>query len=183
MVLFEPPPQREECEDHFSARPLSAVGSIVSWSVASDWSCSFAAHPGAARHFVARDLDKIARGARSDTASLFQLFDRSEVERALALDPYLRKFKDAGDFGPCEFTLLGYETEWALYDLLPKGEAAVRLGLGHGCEVMRGNLTVIGLILHPKPEVAPSIERAARDRLLMRYLAPNGADPDSEGSP
>ncbi len=178
MQIFEPEPQRDDCEASSFEQPVSAVGTIVSWSVGEYWDCSHAAHPGARRYFVARDLEKTARGLRDDSASIFRFFDRAEVERALAADPYLSRFRDAGPLGPCEFSLSGYAVRWAIWDRQPGGQVQVRLGLGHGCEAMRGNLTVIGLTLHPKPEVVGAIERAAQDGLLMRQLAPGAGAPD-----
>ncbi len=169
FVIYHDDLASVDCDHEFSGQVLSVVGAIVSVYEQFYADCG-GAHPSATQHFRTVDLTKLRRGDLDPSANLFDFFDESEVTQAMKVDPYLMRFRDA-DL-PCEYSLLGYETEWAIYDR--EGDrVGVRLGLPHGCEVMRGRLTEIGLTLTPKPNFEKSVITAANSGHLMRQLAPN----------
>ncbi len=169
-TIFPRSPPHADCYEEHSGQVLSVVGPIVSYYAFHAAECAHAAHPSEVTAFYAVDLRKIANHEVDPSASLFEYFERAEVEEALASDPFLKRFRDADS--PCEYSLYSYDTHWAVYE--KKGaRVGIRLGLPHGCEVMRGRLTQIGLLLTPKPAFQQPIDLAAKAGHLMASLAPN----------
>jgi hypothetical protein len=164
LVLWEPPKKEKGCDEGVNGDVLSVVGTIVSFDLSAGGYCEGAAHPYAVRHYVVKDL---ARNGKE--VSLYDFFDKAEVQRALDADPFLRKEKDDED-APCRFTLEGFEKSFAFHHV-EGDKVAVRVGLTHGCEVMRGNLTQLGLLLTPKPDLLARLEAAEKSGTLMKTLA------------
>jgi len=111
--------------------------------------------------------------ARSDHSPevgvpLYEFFDRSQVERALQNDPFLRKSEKDKDSN-CVFMLEGFERSFAFHHL-QGNQVAVRVGLTHGCEAARGNLTQLGLLLKPKTEFLAELRAAEKAGTLMNRL-------------
>jgi len=61
---------------------------------------------------------------------------------------------------PCEYAFYGLLTSFAFYDA-KDGRVAVRIGLSHGCEVARGNLTQLGIWLDVPDSLREDLARAA----------------------
>jgi len=175
VILYEQPNQSEDCDyNELRGRVLSVVGSLVSFETTSGWYCQGNAHDGAVARFATVDLNTGAevdiRQFVSDTTVLAALKQDSLVNNALiGRDPDdLRSLIDQAD-GGCAVSFLLLATSFAFYEL--RGDRiAVRFGLGHGCEVMRGALNEIEIEL-PFP-MGLDVEEADAKGNLMNNLAP-----------
>lgn len=176
VVLYEQPEQFEDCDyNGLRGRVLSVVGTLVSFETSRGWSCQGAAHAyGAVAHFNTVDLDTGAavdiRSLVPDATIVAALKQDGLVSKALnGRDPEdLRSLIGQAD-GGCAVSFLSLATSFAFYEL--RGDKiAVRFGLEHGCEVMRGVLNEIEIEL-PFPEGLDFEEADARGQ-LMNNLAP-----------
>ena len=175
IVLYEQPGPSEDCDyNELRGRVLSVVGSLVSFETTSGWYCQGNAHNGVVASFSTVDLDT---GTEADirqfvpeTTIVAALKQDALVANALnGRDPDdLRGLIDQAD-GGCAVSFLSLATSFAFYEL--RGDRiAVRFGLGHGCEVMRGALNEIEVEL-PFPSGLDVEDADARGR-LMNNLAP-----------
>jgi len=159
----------EGCDTSRSGRVLSVVGTLVSFEIEEGGLCEGAAHSFASHRFRVVDL---ARGAEPEgsAVSLYELFDRRDVQRALAADPFLRQHPEGKDWeSDCGFTIQGFEYSFAFHHV--HGDTvAVRVGLTHGCEVARGNLTVLGIVLKPRRDFLAQLKAAENAGTLMDRL-------------
>jgi hypothetical protein len=152
--------ERKKCEDYsFSARILSVVGSFVSYYLSEGGYCG-GAHPFEVRTFMTIDL---ARGGH--TVALSELFDRHELEDALNKDPWLSKARAEQD--GCTYSESDLTGHHFAFHHLKDDKVAVRLGLPHGCEVMRGSFTELGLYLTPPEWLRKQLVAADKARLLL----------------
>ena len=175
VILYEQPEQSDGCDyNELSGRVLSVVGSLVSFETTRGWYCQGNAHPGKSARFHAVDLDT---GAEVDIRSLVEdasivaaLKQDGLVSKALnGCDPEdLESLVEQAD-GGCAVSFPRLATSFAFYE--PRDDkVAVRFGLGHGCEVMRGALSEIEVEL-PFP-IGLDVEGADAKGQLMNSLAP-----------
>jgi hypothetical protein len=160
--LWSPPKPRKGCDEQRSGRILSIVGTYVSFESQGGGFCQGAAHPYAFTQYVALDL------ATGKPVSLYKLFARKEVAAAIAADSFLKQEANDPD-AECRFTLIGMETSYAFLELAG-AKVAVRVGLSHGCEAMRGRVTQLGLLLTPKPDLLVKLQAASQAGTLMNKL-------------
>lgn len=162
VALWSPPAPEAGCEEERSGKLLSVVGTLVSFQKDGSGYCQGAAHPWAVSSFVTIDL----RSGKE--VSLYELFGKAEVDAAMAADPYLKKAKDDPE-ADCKFSLGGFDKSFAFVDV--KGDrVGVRVGLTHGCEALRGNLTQIGLLLKPSAALLADLKTAAAAKTLYTHL-------------
>lgn len=160
------------CSLEASIRVLSVVGALVSVHESESGYCEGAAHPYAVQTFRALDMRR-----QAERAKLTDWFPKAEVYKALMGDRIVQKA--LGGQKPKTLDALlkaldGYQSDDCAYgfsdDLLTrfafhhlKGkQVAVRLGLTHGCEVNRGQLTQLGLYLPIPPALEAPLRRAER---------------------
>lgn len=175
VVLYQQPVPSEDCDyNELTGRVLSVVGSLVSFETSSGWYCQGTAHGGAVARFSTVDLETGAavniRSLVPETAIVAALKQDGLVNEALdGRDPEdLRSLIGQAD-GGCAVSFLLLATSFAFYEL--RGDkVAVRFGLGHGCEVMRGALNEIEIEL-PFPG-GLDVEEADTRGHLMNNLAP-----------
>jgi hypothetical protein len=177
--LFDRPTSEPGCEGELGLRLLSVVGSIVSYELSEGTTCENAAHPSAITLYAAVDAAHPAQKVR-----LTDLFADSDVLRALMADAVVKrhlpktppKTTDAlvqalAESNPeCEYSFgPDLPTRFAFHHL-EGSRVAVRIGLSHGCEVARGKLTQLGILLPVPPSWKDALERAnARtEGFLMR---------------
>ena len=164
---------------------LSVVGSVASYEETTSWYCTGAAHPSAYTTYRAVDASRPQAPAK-----LTDWFPEQEVRAALLADPLVRKALTAARVRtpPARLTALVQtlseapsECEYAFSDdLLTRfafhhlegGKVAVRLGLSHGCEVMRGRLTQLGILLPIPERLKAPLAQAAAGR--QGFLADRG---------
>ncbi len=162
VVLWSQPKPEPGCTEERSGKLLSAVGALVSFQKDGNGYCEGAAHPWAASSFVTVDLRS------GKPVSLYDLFGKAEVDAAVAADPFLKKAKDDPE-ADCKFTLADLDKSFAFVDL--KGDrVGVRIGLTHGCEAARGNLTQIGVMLKPNAALLADLQAADSGKTLYKHL-------------
>ncbi len=175
VILYEQPDTSEECEyNEIEGRVLSVVGSLVSYETNSGWYCRGNAHPGQVVLFRTINLNT------GEEVDIRQLVSEKVIVTALSQDSLVSKALDGRDpedlqnlidqaDGGCAVSFLSLATSFAFYELRDD-RVAVRFGLGHGCEVMRGAVNEIEIEL-PVP-TGLNIEKANADGNLMNSLAP-----------
>jgi hypothetical protein len=174
------------CEADDATQVLSVVGPIVSREDSYAGNCPGTAHPFASRTYSTFDL------RTGKEADLRDWFPEDAIRKALLGDRLVQKALDVDHPGlPTLTTLLvaldGTQSPDCLYffekDMVKhfafhhvKGnQVAVRIGLTHGCEAARGNLTQLGIYLPIPKALAGPLARAAagREGFLMER-APKG---------
>ncbi len=162
VVLWSPPKPDKGCTEESSGKLLSVVGALVSFQRDGNGYCEGAAHPWASSSFAVIDL------RTGKAVSLYDLFPKAEVDAALAADPFLKKSKDDPE-AECKFNLADFDKSFAFVDL--KGDhVGVRIGLTHGCEAARGNLTQIGVSLKPNAGLLADLRAADAGKTLYKHL-------------
>ena len=177
--LIAIPKSEPGCEGDLSVQILSVVGSIVSYEEFEGTTCEGAAHPSAITFYAAVDAAHPGRKLR-----LTDLFADADVLRALMADSVVQRHapKAAPRTAAELVTALSAsqaECEYAFEkDLLNRfafhhvegDRVAVRIGLSHGCEVARGKLTQLGILLPVPPKLKDALDRASSrtEGFLMR---------------
>ncbi len=162
VVLWQQQRPERGCTEEHTGRLLSVVGALVSFEENGSGYCEGAAHPWASSNFATIDL---RTGQR---VSLYDLFDRADVDAAMAADPFLKKSKGDPD-ADCKFTLEGFDKSFAFVDF-KDDRVGVRIGLTHGCEAARGSLTQIGIKLLAKEPLLSDLRAADAARTLYKHL-------------
>jgi hypothetical protein len=163
----DPPDTVVDADDHRA--PLSLVGPYLSLEH-SAWSYwPGAAHPSAYSAFEAIDLR-----APDQPLALDQIFAAAEIRAALLADRVVRQYvkekppntlpellETLGHADtPCEY---GFGEDmlqhFAFYDVVGD-KVAVRIALSHGCELARGNLTQLGLLLEVPAALKADLARS-----------------------
>ncbi len=178
VSLFPPLPKLDpdpefRCEYEWGLIPLSWVGPYLSYRQENYWGCMKTAHPGMLTEFQVKDLR-----APSKAVSLNQLFPDSQILKALLADavvikalqkaPNKRKYNSTSELlaalnegnGECEY-YFGKDmlTHFAFHHIAGQ-QVAVRIGLSHGCEAARGNLTQLGILLPIPPALKAPLQQA-----------------------
>jgi hypothetical protein len=170
------PQGKSGCEQSRELSVLSLVGTIVSYQQADDVSCPGTAHPAAQTRYQSLNL---ARPAQPPL--LTDLFSEASVLKSLLAEPTIRAA--LRDLNPAKLPsttrqLVALLTQWSgacdysfPKDLLSRfafhhlegGNVAVRIGLSHGCEAMRGKLYPLGILLPiPKAMRLPLMKAQSR---------------------
>lgn len=180
--------EAKRCNDaDESYRVLSIVGALVSFENVFGGDCG-GAHP---QEFSAWTAVDAARGAQP--VSLATLFPEGAILRALLADRLVKKalqgqrvpesldallkalawMKGGGEPEGCAYTFGEDLLQHFAFHHVEGGQVAVRIGLSHGCEVMRGNLTQIGILLPiPAGLIADLASAASREHgFLMKDAA------------
>jgi hypothetical protein len=168
-----------DAENQISSYEIaSLVGPFLSVAESLYWEGG--AHPGHLARLVTVNLDT----GRSPVL-LTDIFPEKDIVRALLKDRFIRKhatgrlpgtLDDIRNLdGGCE---VGFDliNESFVFHHVRGDEVAVRIGLPHGCEAMRGTYTELGVYLPIPPPLAGSFGRAERNRTLGRHFRarPNG---------
>jgi hypothetical protein len=171
MAQAESLPAVTEASSGSTYAPLSMVGPYLSLEVASGGYWPGAAHPSAITIFEVVDLGDTGR-----RASLERIFPEADLLSALLADKIVQT--QLGDSGPrpktlaalvkalaesdnpCEYSFAtDLLSHFAFYDVVG-GKVAVRIGLPYGCEVARGNLTQLGILLDIPAGLKADLARA-----------------------
>lgn len=147
------------CEAERSVRLKSWVGTLVSFEQEDHWNCLTTAHPGAYTQVKTYNL---TTGA---PLKLTDIFPDKQVLQALLADKIVKKNLSPGSsgqfsssqqlvdylthngVGECAYTFGSDSLTNFYFHHIRNNQVAVRLGLSHGCEAARGNLTELGLYL------------------------------------
>jgi hypothetical protein len=170
---------------------LSVVGSIVSYEEFEGTSCEGAAHPSAITLYAAVDAAHPGKKPR-----LTDLFPDADVLRALLSDAVVKKHapktppkttealvKALESSDPeCEYSFGGDLLNRFAFHHVEGQKVAVRIGLSHGCEVARGKLTQLGILLAVPPALQQALERASTraEGFLMRDQAAVSAGKETQ---
>ena len=189
IKIFQDEKGETEEDGYIDNTMLSVVGTVVSYS--SEWYSEGGAHPSYGKSYSTVDLSKVdpaktdAAGSRNPAADLSELLGKKTVFRQLARDPSVKasisgEFSEiGGEAGPEPKSLgellkvadggcrarMGENllTDFAFLHRLGGRTAVVRIGLTHGCEVMRGEFTELDNLYFRIPDaLAEDFERAVR---------------------
>ncbi|MCP5419899.1 MAG: hypothetical protein H6970_07105 [Gammaproteobacteria bacterium] len=168
--------QWDNAKSTFSGKILSIVGPYISYQGESEGYAEGAAHPWNNVYYKTIDM------RTGKAVKLTDLFDEREIFQALSNDSViaaalhdktpenLAELLQATD-GGCDFYIGEESLSHFAFHHLQKNQVAVRLGLSHGCEAARGNLTQIGFYLTVPDNHRKQFEQAQTDDLLMSGLA------------
>ncbi len=170
------------CEAERQVQLKSWVGTLISFEQSDNWNCIATAHPGAYSQIKTLNL------VSQSPLKLTQIFPDSQVLKALLADPIVKKYLpvkpprfrssqhlmdylvDKGT-GECAYTF-EQDSLSAFYFHHTKGnQVAVRIGLSHGCEAARGQLTEIGIYLTLPQAWQKNFQQAAQRK--AGFLAQN----------
>lgn len=161
------------CEAERQVKLKSWVGTLVSFEQADQWNCVATAHPGAYSQVLTYNL------ATQKPLQLTAIFADQQVLKALLADKLVKKHLPAKlprfassqalinhlaqtGTGECAYTFAEDSLSHFYIHHLKGNQAAVRIGLSHGCEAARGSLTEIGIYL-PVPQAwQKSMQQAAK---------------------
>ena len=179
---------------------LSLVGPYASFDFTQSGYGEGAAHPFAGRNFVAKNALETKTSPKNQNtvlampAHLEALVDNASLLSALKADSFLQKrggtaFRSARSLDQVAAALAKrmdcdvYFPEkaadllagFAIFDYPVNGnQVAVRVGLGYGCEAMRGNLTQLGLVVKPsaefRAELDAEVAQAARENRKPYFM-------------
>lgn len=172
VSIFAPTVEKKRCKDASdSYKVLSIVGTLVSYENAFMGDCG-GPHPEEIVTWTA--IDGAVGG---QPVSLASLFPEDAILRALLADRLVRTALQGRPVPESLDALLTALANWVSQDcaysfgenILKRfafhhvggGLVAVRFGLSHGCEVARGNLTQIGILLAIPPGLAAPLASAA----------------------
>lgn len=155
---------------------LSIAGTIVCYRC--DWYGEGGAHPSSGSTFAAVDL---AQG--SNEMILTDMYTAEEIYGALIEDPVIQKTLGGetpknlnGIFsmadGGCEMDISARMLGSFAFHHVKDGSVAIRIGISHGCETMRGNFTQIGFYLPIPIRYKSAFAAAVKNKTLMKDLAP-----------
>jgi hypothetical protein len=172
------------CADaHESYRLVSVVGTLASLEH-SMWADCGGAHPSAMTSYEVVDAT-----LPTHRTTLLDHFSEAEILGALQTDPLVRKAlgqarpatvrellkslsgkTGGGDPEGCGYAFSEGMLGSFAFHHVEGGALAVRIGLSHGCEVMRGNLTQMGLLLPIPRRLAANVGAAVmrQEGFLMK---------------
>lgn len=150
---------------------VSLVGPVL--SVFESYYSDSGMHPAYGGVFKVINLDNNGKNI-----SITELFDEAEVLKALLKDKIVKKslgnnrpqsieqLVEVAD-GGCDVSFFDFPHSFAFHHL--KGnEVAVRIGLAHGCEAMRGKFTQLGIYLPIPVAISDLFQLADKNKTLMR---------------
>jgi len=151
---------------------LSIVGPYLSYEYS--YNGSGGAHPIYGSCYATYNIET------KDEVSLDNIFNPNDIYTALLADStiikYLKK-KEPNNLqdllqnldGDCEVNFYSILNNFAFVNV-DEDKVLIEFGLTHGCEVLRGNFTVIQIILPIPVEKSSIFYKALKDRTLERYL-------------
>ena len=183
-VVLYGEPQLLDCEEAFSGRVLSIVGALVSFETSYSFYCEGAASPRAITRFQTIDLrtgqEVDIRLLVPDSVLVAALKQNKVIREALEQPSSWIGEVDIEDFpdlysiiewggGGCEIGFGDLGTSFAFHHR--RGDQiAVKFGLSHGCEVMGGRLTQVGVYLPIPAILAAGLAHAEAQGYLMADL-------------
>ena len=153
----------------------SLVGPLLSVKATLYWEGG--AHPG---HLTRLETINLETG--KSPVLLTDLFPEAALLAALLKDPIvlrslagqkpktIRELVRIAD-GGCEIGFHLLDESFAFHHI-QRDRVAIRIGLSHGCEVMRGNYTELGIYLPIPSSIRDFFEQAASRKTLQRDYAP-----------
>jgi hypothetical protein len=164
--------QWDATESVFEGKIYSIVGPYISYHGRSSGYSEGAAHPWSAQSFETIDINDGKEVALTD------LFDHNEIFKALINHKIIKKalhdespknLEELYDLvdGGCDFLFSKHSMESFAFHHIKNGKVAIRLGLMHGCEVKRGNLTQLGFYLSIPEKLKKDLSVAQKKGLLM----------------
>jgi len=161
-------------EDEISNYEISSlVGPILSVAESLYWEGG--AHPG----HLAR-LETINLDTGKTPVLLTDIFPEEEIVKALRNDKVVKKalgkkhpkklseIMEMAD-GGCEISFSHTNESFAFHHV-KGGNVAVRIGLPHGCEAMRGNYTELGIYLPIPHNFTEYLKQAEKNHTLLKHL-------------
>jgi hypothetical protein len=153
----------------------SLVGPLLSVKANLYWEGG--AHPGQLTRLETVNLE-----TGKSPVLLTNLFPETMLLNALLKDRVVRKAlglqkpKTIAELirmadGGCEIGFHLLNESFAFHHI-QEDRVAVRIGLSHGCEVLRGNYTELGITLPIPPELSTFLEDAERRQTLQRHYLP-----------
>jgi hypothetical protein len=153
----------------------SLVGPLLSVKASLYWEGG--AHPGQLTRLETVNLDTgkspvLLTDLFSETKILDALLKDRVVEKSLAgrKPKTIKELARMAD-GGCEIAFHLLNESFSFHHI--QGDrVAVRIGLPHGCEVMRGNFTELGITLPIPPKLMKFLKDAERRQTLQRHYLP-----------
>ena len=153
----------------------SLVGPLLSVKESLYWEGG--AHPGYLTRLETTNLE-----TGKSPVLLTDLFPEAALLAALLKDQIIQKSLAGGKpktiqelirmaDGGCEINFHLLDESFAFHHI-KKDRVAIRIGLSHGCEVMRGHYTELGIYLPIPPGLRDFLEEAANGGTLQRNYAP-----------
>ena len=159
--------EQKSCDEYNEeGRLVSIVGPYVTIENISGGYCG-GAHPFANHAFIAYRLDP-DKAKKTERAELSSILDKKDIEAAVKADPFIKKHSKDEDFD-CRVSQ-NYMGEHFAFQGMQDGKVIVRLGLPHGCEVMRSQFTELGLLFTPTKSLKAWMVAAERDGTLGQHL-------------
>ena len=158
-----------------SFQMLSIVGSIISYKRV--YYAEGGAHPSYGTEFKSVDLDKggaaiSLRDIFPDRAILDSLLRDKVIKSKISAKPdSLNELFELID-GGCELNLSSLILRSFAFHHVNGGLVAVRIGVGPGCELNRGNFTQLGIYLPIPSKWANEFNAAVTNGTLMQQLVP-----------
>ena len=167
--------QWDNTESSFAGKILSVVGPYLSYKINSQGYSEGAAHPWHSVYF------KTINFVHGKTTQLTDIFNEDDVFQALLSDGVIKKAlgnKRPANLnellqqvdGGCDFSLTKSNLSSFVFHHIKNDRVAIRLGLGHGCEVMRGKFTQLGFYLNIPPHLKKIFTAARSKNLLMNRM-------------
>ena len=171
---FKPDPEPGEGGVTQSYTLLSLVGPIVSYTT--DWYGEGGAHPSYGTSYSTYDLRSGKPASLLDYYSadtLLQVFLKDTVLKKAVREP--AKIKNLNQFfeeveGGCEMYIDKDMLEHFAFHHVKGNNVAIRIGLSHGCEAMRGHFTEIGIYLPVPKALKDAMDRSVKLGHLMSNL-------------
>ena len=165
----------DDTDSSFEGNVLSIVGPYISYKAVSDGYRRGAAHPWHTKCFATIDM------RNGKKVKLTDIFDETQIYKALLNDSIVKKalngklpknlkeLLEQAD-GGCEFSIDESSFESFVFHHIKGNKVAVRLGLPHGCEAMRGNFTQLGFYLTIPSDLKVFFDAAKKKNLLMNQM-------------
>ncbi|MDH5630043.1 MAG: hypothetical protein OEY96_07795 [Gammaproteobacteria bacterium] len=174
IIYVDHPDDRCE-ETFFQGRVISIVGNYVSVEKQGGGYCMGAAHPYQYKTFETIDI------TTGKKVSLKDIFDENEIFEALMKDGVIQNtlkgkvpnnLKDLFSMadGGCDYAIYDFMLGSFAFHHLNGSRVAVRIGVGHGCEVNRGAFTQLGMYLKIPESLMPALKSAEAQDLLMNKM-------------
>ncbi len=172
VELYRDTKDSETREGHFY-KMLSVVGSVVSYHYS--YYTEGGAHPSYGSWFSTMDLNN-----KLEPVHILDFFDEPILMAALMQDSTIKSNMDSMVTDKmdvmldnirfdCEVNFQTLPTSWCI-NSIADGEAEICFGLTHGCEVMRGNFTLIKIKIPYKKALAEIFAEAERNKNTMQFL-------------
>ncbi len=171
------------CTSERNIQGLSWVGPFLSFESGRYWNCLGTAHPGAVTNYETLNVET------RKPVSLTDIFEDQVLLKALLNDgvikrhvpanmrfassTHLMNYLNTQGTGQCEYYFSKDNLSRFAFHHIKNNQVAVRMGLSHGCEAARGNLTQLGFYLPIPPGLKSAFRQAsARKEGFLMGRAP-----------